>query len=48
MPLPQMPEQNNNPEEDPMTAAAAPQPGPPSPNPGGPPENIAPPDNPQN
>lgn len=46
MPLPQMPEQTNNPAEDPMTAAAAPQPGPPIPNPGGP-ENNAPPDNPQ-
>lgn len=48
MPLPPMPEQNNNPEEDAMTAAAAPQPGPVIPNPGGPPETNAPPDsNPQ-
>lgn len=44
MPLPQMAMQNTAPEEDPMTAAAAPQPGPPIPNPGGPPESIAPPD----
>ena len=48
MPLPQMPVQNAAPAEDPMTAAAAPEPGPPIPNPGGPPETIAPPDsNPQ-
>ena len=49
MPLPQMAVQNVDPQSDPMTAAAAPQPNnaPPMPNPDGPPENNAPPDNPQ-